>query len=249
MYRTGDLARWRAGGEVEVLGRADDQVKVRGFRVEPGEVAAVLGGHPGVAQAVVTAFEHSPGDTRLAAYLVPVTAQPATASGATAPAAVPSGDGDSEALVAAVAAYAAGRLPGHMVPSVVMTIAAVPLAANGKLDRKALPDPAAHTTATGTGRAPQTVQEEILCATFAEILGLPEVGVDDDFFALGGHSLLVVRLVNRIRAALGAELPVRALFDTPTVARLARQLEPGKSARPALRPMSRQPMSRQEESS
>ncbi|MFD9888891.1 amino acid adenylation domain-containing protein [Amycolatopsis sp. NPDC059027] len=203
MYRTGDVVRRDRHGGLEYVGRADDQVKVRGFRIEPGEVEAVLRTHPAVSQAVVIAA-----DNRLAAYVV---------------------SGESE--VGALRRYARERLPEHLVPSVVLRVPAIPLTANGKLDRAALPSPEAPVAA---GRAPSTPHEEILAGLFAEVLGVPSAGVDDDFFDLGGHSLLATRLISRIRGALAVELPVRALFETPTPAGLAERLSTGDAARPAL---------------
>ncbi|MFE2282281.1 amino acid adenylation domain-containing protein [Streptomyces sp. NPDC059454] len=205
MYRTGDLARWTAGGELEYLGRADDQVKIRGFRIEPDEVAAVVAGHPAVARAVVVVREDQPGDKRLVAYVVP-------APGA-------------EADPAVLRRHAAEQLAAHMVPSAFLALESLPVTPNGKLDRRALPVPAYGTLSTAGYRGPRSPREEILCGLFAEVLGAERVGIDDGFFDLGGHSLLATRLANRIRATLGVELPVRRLFETPTVAGLAAALD------------------------
>jgi nonribosomal peptide synthetase DhbF len=205
IYRTGFVVRGGAGGELEFLGRVDDQVKVRGFRIELGEVEAVLSEHPAVARAVAVVREDVPGDRRLVAYVVPA------------------GDGgDGDGLAGVVREFAAGRLPGYMVPSAVVVVAGLPLSAHGKVDRGALPVPGY--AGVVPGREPATVVEEVLCGLFAEVLGVERVGADDDFFALGGHSLLVMRLVSRVKSVLGVEVRFSSLFEAPTVASLAEHI-------------------------
>ncbi|WP_371478781.1 amino acid adenylation domain-containing protein [Kitasatospora sp. NBC_00315] len=221
LYRTGDLGRRHPDGTIEHAGRADSQIKIRGFRVEPTEIETALLRHQGVSQAVVTVREDTPGDKRLTAYLV---------TG-------PGSDLDSRAL----RTHCAGLLPEYMVPAAFVILQTLPRTANGKLDHRALPAPE-HTT-DAQGRAPRTPREEILTALYAEILGLPTVTIDDSFFDLGGHSLLAARLISRIRTTLGAELPIRALFRTPTVAGLAEHLETSADdhLRPALTRVERRP--------
>ncbi|MGW0934575.1 non-ribosomal peptide synthase/polyketide synthase [Streptomyces sp. NPDC002666] len=226
MYRTGDLVRWRAGesarpeaggGQLEFAGRVDDQLKVRGFRVEPGEIEAELTAHPGVSQVAVLAHEDRPGESRIVAYVVPSAERPVTTP--------------------ALAAYLRDRVPDYLVPSAFVLLEVLPLTPNGKLDRAALPAPGSVTVEVG--RAPRTPQEQVLCELFAEVLRLPKVGVDDDFFDLGGHSLLATRLMSRVRATLGAELELRSLFRAPTPAGLAAGLQDVGTARQVLVPRPR----------
>ncbi|WP_052022625.1 non-ribosomal peptide synthase/polyketide synthase [Ralstonia solanacearum] len=207
LYRSGDLGRWRHDGTIEFLGRIDEQVKIRGFRIEPGEVQAVLEQHPEVAQATVIAREDQPGNRQLVGYVVAADA--------------------GEPEPAALRRYLSERLPDYMVPAAVVMLDALPLTPNGKIDRKALPAP--DFAAQSASRKPRTPTEQALATLFANTLGLDKVGIDDSFFDLGGHSLLATRLASRIRSMLNVELPVRALFEAPTVALLAQRVMAGQA--------------------
>ncbi|MFL6162147.1 MAG: amino acid adenylation domain-containing protein [Jatrophihabitantaceae bacterium] len=212
MYRSGDLARWRADGTLEYLGRVDDQVKIRGYRIELGEIETVLASQLGVAHAAVVVREDQPGDRRLTGYVVPA----------------PGGALDART----VRQEAATMLPDFMLPAAVVVLAALPLTANGKLDRRALPAP--DYAAMASEREPATPREAVLCELFAQVLGVDRVGVEDSFFDLGGHSLLATRLISRIRSVLGVELGIGALFRSPSVAGLDRVLAGAELARPPL---------------
>ena len=221
MYRTGDLARRDVDGHLEFVGRADQQVKLRGHRVELNEVAQVLSRHDQVDDAVVLLRDDpSSGEPILVAYVL-------------------ISDADSAASVNpdGLRKAAHGILPEHMVPATIIPIEVWPLTSNGKLDESALPDP--DRVPTARGARPRNEREVVLCGLFADILVRPTVGVEDDFFALGGHSLLATRLVGKIRKRMGVELSVRTLFAHPTVAALAEQLEGARPAGP--KPRRRQP--------
>ncbi|WP_405806925.1 non-ribosomal peptide synthase/polyketide synthase [Streptomyces sp. NBC_01187] len=203
MYRTGDLVRWNHHGELEYVARADDQLKVRGFRIEPGDIENALFEHPAVARAAVVMREDRPGDKRLVAFVVP--------------------DAGAEIDSDKVRRFVRERLPEYMVPAVVVALDELPVTANGKLDGARLPTP--EFTRRAGARGPRTPTEEELCDLFGQVLGVERVGVDESFFDLGGHSLLATRLVSRIRGGFGVELGVGALFSAPTVAELSRRLD------------------------
>jgi nonribosomal peptide synthetase DhbF len=208
MYRTGDLARWRADGVLEFVGRSDAQIKLRGLRIEPGEIETALLRQGSVAQAVVIVREDVPGVARLVAYVVPV---------------------GRSIDVASLRAHVGALLPDYMVPSAIVMLDRLPLTPNGKLDQRALPVP--DLAPLSRRRVPRTPQEEILCGLFAEILGVERVGIDENFFELGGHSLLAIRLISRVRSSLDVEIGIRALFEAPTVEALAKRLIRGRPAR------------------
>lgn len=213
MYRTGDLARWQHHGTLEFLGRGDQQIKLRGFRIELGEIEAVLKSQPGISQAAVIVREDAASGKELVGYLVP--------SGEEIP--------DSSSLRRDLST----RLPDYMVPSAFVSLPALPLTPNGKLDRRALPAPERKTESY---RAPRTPEEEILCDIFADVLSVERVGVDDNFFALGGHSLTATRLVSQIRAKMEIDVPLKLLFEAPNVGQLAPHLRGAHKARiPLLR--------------
>jgi amino acid adenylation domain-containing protein len=204
LYRTGDLARQIPGAGLEVLGRTDHQVKVRGFRIEPGEIEAVLREGPGVLDVVVRAWDAAPGDRRLAAWLV-------TRDGGPVP-------GDLRRLVAS-------RLPDYMVPAVFIPLRALPLTVNGKLDVGALPAAETGLPTAAEGQAARGPVEEMLAGIWAQVLGRDAVAADQSFFALGGHSLLAMQVISRIREAFGVEAPLHAVFEHPTVRGLAAWIE------------------------
>jgi enterobactin synthetase component F len=202
MYHTGDVVRRTPDGDLVFVGRADDQVKIRGHRVEPAEVEYALRGHPEVADAAVLGVPDRSGDLTLVGYVVPAVGHLLTGRD--------------------IVEYAAGVLPAHEVPSLVVVVDGLPLTARGKLDRNALPVPRPETLG---GRAPAGARQQWLCGLFTDLLAAPEVTVDDDFFALGGHSLLAARLLNRIEERTGVRLAMRVVFDGPTVAELDAAIE------------------------
>ncbi|HOR01588.1 MAG TPA: amino acid adenylation domain-containing protein, partial [Anaerolineae bacterium] len=210
LYRTGDLARWRPDGTIEFLGRADHQVKVRGYRIELGEVEAALAAHPAVREATVIAREEGPGEKRLVAYAVARAGQALSA--------------------AELRGYLQTRLPGYMVPSALVSLDTLPRLASGKVDRRALPEPAREREAGRELVAPRSPLEAQLADIWAQVLGVPQVGCDDDFFALGGHSLLATQVVSRLRQACEVELPLSSVFEAPTVAGLAERVQAARHA-------------------
>jgi amino acid adenylation domain-containing protein len=207
LYRTGDLARYRPDGQIEFLGRADSQVKVRGYRIEPGEIEAVLAGHTALSAAVVVVRTNETGQKRLVAYVVAAPGQPPP-------------------TVSELRQFLLEKMPDYMVPSFFVMLAELPLTVNGKVDYRALPAPDTARLELATDyAAPRTSTEETLAHIWAKVLGLERVGMDDDFFALGGDSLLATQLVSRVRQAFQIELPLRELFRQRTVAQLARLVE------------------------
>ena len=215
LYRTGDQVRWLADGTLEFVGRLDQQVKVRGFRVELGEIEVTLGEQEKVREAVVIAREDSAGEKRLVAYVVPHTE-------------VQSMQQERAQLISRLRVHLEQKLPDYMIPASFVLLDALPLTSNGKVDRRALPVPdEARPEQAGDFVAPSTPIEELLSRLWAELLRVESVGVRDDFFTLGGHSLLATRLVSRVRESFGVELPVRSLFEAPTVRDLAGHIEAG----------------------
>ncbi|MEY9590698.1 amino acid adenylation domain-containing protein [Bradyrhizobium yuanmingense] len=231
LYRTGDLARYLPDGNIEFLGRNDDQVKVRGYRIEPGEIVARLCEHAWVREAVVVARQNDGGDKHLIAYVV------------CAPEAG-SGEGDGGGLAGALRAHLSARLPDYMVPSAFVQLAALPLTVNGKLDRNALPAPADQAYALAAYESPQGAVEAALARIWAELLGVERIGRNDHFFELGGHSLLAVQMTSRLSQAVGVELPLSTLFARPVLADLAASIvellgRSGPQQLPSIAPVSR----------
>jgi acyl-coenzyme A synthetase/AMP-(fatty) acid ligase/acyl carrier protein len=201
LYRTGDLARYLPDGNVEFLGRMDHQVKVRGHRVELGEIEAVLRGHPQVSEALVLPREDGPAGKRLVAYVVSI---------------------QDRVEVGELRTFLKARLPEYMIPLTFAFLDSLPLTPSGKIDRRALPKPdQSRPELESAFVAPRTRTEELLAGIWAEVLKLEGVGIHDNFFELGGHSLLATQVISRVRKAFQVELPLRSLFETPTVAGLA----------------------------
>jgi len=205
IYRTGDLARWFKDGSIEFIGRVDHQVKLRGYRIELGEIESVLGNHEDITQVVVLLREDEPGEERLVAYIV--------ASGGT------------RLEVAYLRAYLKKVLPEYMIPSAFVILDQMPLNSSGKVDRKALPLPGRTRPENESLIPPSSETEEILVDIWKDVLNLERVGVNDNFFELGGHSLLVMRVINRARDVFGADIPIRWLFESPTIAEFAAHIE------------------------
>ena len=205
LYKTGDLARYWPNGELEYLGRIDNQVKIRGFRIELGEIEALLASHPQIWETVVLVWDDTTGDKRLVAYIVP--------------------QSEITITIDEIRQFLKAKLPDYMVPNAFVILAALPLTANGKIDRRALPPPESGSEVSDKYVAPRTPMEEILATIWSEVLKVEKVGINDNFFELGGHSLLATQLVAQIRDRLKVELPLRQLFNTATLAELAQGIE------------------------
>ena len=224
LYRTGDLARYRANGDLEFLGRRDFQVKVRGYRIELGEIETALGAHTAVQESVVIAREDHPDEKQLVAYFVPEQRQFLTSN--------------------VLRDFLTARLPAYMIPAAFVQLDALPLTPNGKIDRRSLPAVAAAASAASNGQvAPRSPQEEILASIWVDVLHLERVGVHANFFELGGHSLLAMQVLSRLRDAMAVELPVRTVFEAPTIAALSQRVtdarEEGAQQLPPISPVSR----------
>jgi len=207
IFKTGDLARYLPNGNIEFLGRIDNQIKIRGFRIEPGEIEAVLNQHPGLRETLVTAREEVPGDKRLVAYIVP--------------------NGEPAPTIRELRSFLKQKLPNYMVPSAYVLLHSLPLTLNGKVDRRALPDPGSTEQQEHNEYvAPRDETETVLCKLWGEILKIDRIGVDDDFFAIGGHSLLAAKLFSRLDEHFGRSLPLGVLFSAPTVRSLAEYYRP-----------------------
>jgi acyl carrier protein len=225
LYRTGDLARYLPDGRIEFLGRIDHQVKVRGFRIELGEIEAVLRQHPGVHEAVVVAREDNPGSKRLVAYVVP-------------------GEG-SDFQISGLRSFLKEKLPDYMVPALFVLLKSLPLTPNGKIDRKSLPVPDdARPELEQAYVAPRGWVEERLAGIWCQVLGIDRIGIRDNFFSIGGHSLLATQIISKVREVFNVELPLRSIFEGPTVADLAERVEAAQSMGQALTVPPLNPVSR-----
>jgi acyl carrier protein len=225
LYRTGDLARYLPGGAIEYLGRTDHQVKIRGFRIELGEIETALEEHDSVGQAVVMAREDLPGDKRLVAYIVPEIEQTPSAG--------------------ELRQYLKEKLPEYMVPNAFVTLEKFPLTPNGKIDRRALPVPEADRQTEAGYIAPRNEVEEIIAGIWQELLNVKNIGVNDSFFEVGGHSLLAIRAVSQLNKAFQIAIPLRSFFESSTIAGLSQIIEKSKNSgavfsTPAIVPISRE---------
>ena len=197
-YRTGDIVRWRLDGNLEFMGRADVQVKIRGYRIEPGEIESVLKIHPDVKDAIVVARQDRAGERNLVGYVVL----------------------RKDVAMGQWKTYLLGKLPSYMIPSTIVRLAAVPLTASGKIDRAALPKPERHSS--NCSPAALSPVEKMIAAVWSDVLGIRDVGAHESFFDLGGHSLLATRVVSQLRSRFGVEIPLRAVFDNPTLREIGR---------------------------
>jgi acyl carrier protein len=205
LYRSGDLVRWRGTGELEFIGRIDEQVKVRGYRIELGEVETVLRQHPEVSEAVVVVREGAARDQQIVAYIV-------------------SEDG-AETPIGELRMFLKEQLPEYMIPAAFVRLDELPLTTSGKINRKDLPSPDGPPVAAETFVAPRTQTEEVIAKIWADVMQVESVGVHDDFFALGGHSLIATQMISRLRENFALDVPLRSIFETLTVARLAVVIE------------------------